>query len=109
MAKRQNLEVIKNKILLLYNSIKDKYPVKKVILYGSYSKGTNKEESDIDVGVIIDLKDHLKRIEITSDLFHYSGKIDVDIEPKCIFFDEYENCDRASIINEIKKTGITIV
>ena len=28
---------------------------------------------------------------------------------KCIFYDEYENCDKASIINEIKKTGITII
>ena len=107
MAEKQDLEDIKSKILSFYTVIKDKYPVKKVILYGSYSKGTNKLGSDIDVGVILDLKDHLKRVEITSDLFHYSGKI--DIEPQCIFYDEYENCDKASIINEIKKTGITII
>lgn len=109
MAEKQNLANIKDKILSFYAVIKDKYPVKKIILYGSHSRGTNKLGSDIDVGVIIDIKDHLKRIEITSDLFHYSGKIDIDIEPKCIFYDEYENCDKASIINEIKKTGITII
>lgn len=59
---------------------KNKYPVKKVILYGSYSRGTNKLGSGVDVGIIIDLKDHLKSIEITSNLFHYSGKIDIEPE-----------------------------
>ncbi len=109
MAKEQNLTDIKSKILSFYNMIKEKYPVKKIILYGSYAKGTNKKDSDIDIGVVIDLKDHLKRIEITSDLFHYSGEIDVDMEPKCIFYDEYLNSDKASILNEIIKTGISII
>lgn len=109
MVKEQNLNDIKNKLLSFYEIIKEKYPVKKIILYGSYAKGTNKNDSDIDVGVIIDLKDHLKRMEITSDLFHYSSEIDIDIEPKCIFYDEYLNSEKASILNEIKKTGITII
>ena len=33
--------------------IKTKYDCKQVILFGSYAKGSNHEESDIDIAVIL--------------------------------------------------------
>lgn len=73
-----------------------------------YAKGHADDDSDIDVGVIVDLPDHLKRVDITADLFHYARRIDVRIEPKYIFWDEYNNCDPASILSEMIRTGIVI-
>lgn len=107
MVKRKSL--IKKKVLNFYDIIKGVYPVKRVILYGSYAKGVATANSDIDVAVVVDMPDHLKRIEITANLFHYAGMVDGNIEPKCIFWDEYKKHDKASILSEIIKSGIEIV
>lgn len=106
MVKRKDLT--QKKILKFYELIKNIYPVKKVILYGSYAKGHETPDSDIDIAVVVDIPDHLKRIEITATLFHYASKVDTNIEPKCIFWDEYQNHEKASILAEIIRTGIEV-
>ena len=106
MAKRNDL--VKKKIAGFYGLIKDVYPVKKIILYGSYAKGLATKDSDIDVAVVVDMPSHRKRVEITADLFHYAGMVDCNIEPKCIFWDEYKKHEKASILAEIIKTGIEV-
>jgi predicted nucleotidyltransferase len=88
---------------------RQRYPIEKVLLYGSYAKGTNTADSDIDVAVVVNVKDHLKRIEITTNLIHCANEVDSIIEPKCVFADEYRNYDKASILSEILNTGIEIV
>ena len=103
MAEKDNL--IRLNILKFYNLIKNIYPVKKILIYGSHAKGLAHKDSDIDVAVIVDVKEHKKRIEITSTLFHYANLIDCNIEPKCIFWDEYHDYDKASILAEIIRTG----
>jgi len=57
---------------------------------------------------VVDEPDHTKRIEITARLFHVSSQVDPAIEPKCIFWDEYQNHDKASILSEIIDTAIEI-
>jgi len=84
------------------------FPIKKMLLYGSYAKGLATESSDIDVAVVVDETDHSKRIEITARLFHAAFDIDAAIEPKCIFWDEYQNHDKASILSEIISNAIEI-
>jgi predicted nucleotidyltransferase len=79
-----------------------------MLLYGSYAKGTATEDSDIDVAVVVDQTDHSKRVEITARLFHAAFDIDAAIEPKCIFWDEYQNPDKASILSEIIINSIEI-
>ncbi len=106
MAKKED---IKEKALKFYELIRKKYPVKGMFLFGSYAKGNPRKDSDIDIGVIIDYKNHKDRINITAKLFHEASKIDFAIEPKCIFLDEYKKHDRASILAEIIRTGIKIV
>lgn len=100
---------LKSKLLSFYDLIKASYPVKYLLLYGSYSKGNQTKDSDIDVAVVLDLPDHSKRIEIGADLFNKAGKVDYLIEPKCIFLDEYLNAEKASILAEIKRTAIRII
>ena len=79
-----------------------------MLLYGSHAKGVATEDSDIDVAVIVDEMDHSKRVEITARLFHAAFDIDAAIEPKCIFWDEYVNHDKASILSEIISKAIEI-
>lgn len=88
-----------------YNSVNQLYPVKKMLLYGSYAKGTMHKDSDIDVAVIVDRIPGKNRIDITSSLFTIARHVNYEIEPKCIFWDEYLNPPQASILSEIIRTG----
>ena len=45
---------IAEKINRFIKSVIPEYNPKKIILYGSYAKGTNDENSDIDIAVIVD-------------------------------------------------------
>ena len=101
-------DIIREKIRRFAQKVRLVYPVEKTLLYGSYAKGNPSPDSDIDVAVVVDIKDHLKRVTITSQLLHLAGQIDPAIEPKCVFSDEYKNCDRASILFEILSTAIEI-
>ncbi len=106
MAKK---ETIKKKLLKFHELICKKYPVKGMFLFGSHAKGNARKDSDIDVAVILDYSNHSKRIDITAKLFHEASKIDYAIEPKCVFWDEYKQHEKASILGEIIRTGIKIV
>lgn len=104
----QGPPIIREKVLRFYESAKQLFPIRKMLLYGSYAKGTATEDSDIDVAVVVDQTDHSKRVEITARLFHAAFDIDAAIEPKCIFWDEYQNPDKASILSEIIINSIEI-
>ncbi|HEC03189.1 MAG TPA: nucleotidyltransferase domain-containing protein [Phycisphaerales bacterium] len=104
----QSQAIIRQSVLKFYESARRLFPIKKMLLYGSHAKGQATENSDIDVAVVVDEPDHSRRIEITSKLFHAAFEIDATIEPKCIFWDEYQNPDKASILSEIVSKGIEI-
>ena len=101
--------IIKDKALQFYRLIKNIYPVKKIIIYGSYARGDATNQSDIDIGVVLDISDHSNRIEINAALLHYSSKIDTRIEPRCIYLDEYQNSENASIIAEVIRNSFEVV
>jgi len=104
MAKKP--DIINSYLIQFYKAVKDRHPVLKIFLYGSYAKGNHTPDSNIDV--VIDEEDHSRRIEITADLFRLARKIHSAIEPKCIFRDEFEKCENASILSEIIRTGINV-
>ena len=47
--------------------VRKNFPVKKVILYGSYARGTQKTHSDIDVAVVLD---HVEGDFLTAETRH---------------------------------------
>jgi len=104
----RSLQEIKESVNRFNDCIKAELPVKKVLLYGSYAKGSPRVDSDIDVAVFLDYPDHSERLELATKLFHFAGDIDVEIEPKCFFWDEYENYNKASILAEIINTSIEV-
>lgn len=105
----QSQAVIRDKIMRFYQAARQSLPIRKVLLYGSYAKGNARPDSDIDVAVVVDEADHARRIEITTELFGSAFRVDPAIEPKCIFWDEYEDHDKASILAEIIGTAVEIV
>lgn len=77
--------------------------VKDTILYGSYSKGTQTEDSDIDIAVVVD--------EIDGNYFDYAPllwklkrQISNLIEPILISRKD----DKLGFLNEIKQYGISV-
>ena len=86
--------------------VKENYNVVAIILFGSYAKGTNHKDSDIDIAVITD--------DIKTDTFDEEVKlmilrkgIDYRIEPHIITVSDYEN-DETPFVVEVKNTGIKV-
>ncbi len=59
--------------------IKTIYDCRQVFLFGSYARGTNRDESDIDIAVI--LGEFENAIDIQLELMRLRRKIDSRIEP----------------------------
>jgi predicted nucleotidyltransferase len=83
--------------------VSDKIKLQKVVLYGSYARGNWKEESDIDIAVVVDTVagDFL---ETEAMLYKLRRGIDDRIEP--VLFEE-EN-DESGFLSEILKYGQVI-
>jgi len=77
-------------------------PIKRVILYGSYAKGTNTSESDVDL--IIDSNGELKGIEF----FMLSAEIAKALPIKSDIFEYREIKPNSAMYNEIAKDGVVI-
>jgi predicted nucleotidyltransferase len=95
-------EVI-NKIRQYRILLKDHFDIEKVYLFGSYARETNREDSDIDVAIIV------KKIKgdyfsTTPLLWKLRRQIDDRIEPVLI---EKDN-DDSGFLEEIQKNGIEI-
>ena len=108
MAKRISLKKNELNIVNEYvNLLKQKgVDVEKVILFGSYAKGTAKPESDIDVAIISSQfgKNNLKEMMF---LRRIALKIDSHLEP--LPFSPKDMNDRYSTLaQEIIKHGIQI-
>lgn len=81
--------------------------VKKVILFGSYARGTNSENSDIDIAIITD-KFANDRIEENQLLLKRTIGIDTRIEAMAFTPEEYKNDFNSPILYEIRKHGKVI-
>ncbi len=88
------------------NLVKEEFDVKNVYLYGSYSKGSNTENSDIDIAIIGDDFSG-DPIDDTLTLMKLRRKIDIRIEPR-----PFRTCDFNTsnpLSKEIIETGIMIM
>lgn len=79
-----------------------KYPVKKAWLFGSYAKGTNHPDSDIDIAIL--MIDEYDIIDLQIDLMNMRTEIDWRIEPHPYTEELLSNSSLYK--NEIIKYGI---
>jgi len=80
--------------------IRDRFPVKRVILFGSFARGKNRTDSDIDVAVIMKKEpDDILQTEV--ELFRLRRSIDVRIEPKLVD----DTIDLSGFLEEISRYG----
>ena len=106
MVKRTINKEILNSINAFIKEIKKHYNIKTIILFGSYAKGTEHEDSDIDIAVITDdIK--TDRFDEEIKLMQLRWDIDLRIEPHIISISDYENNETPFVI-EVKNTGIKV-
>ena len=106
MAQKSTLpKKIKEDVMAYIDVLKkDKLPIKKVIVFGSRTKGTAHRESDTDVCIISSsFKNNFKALHY---LLMKSYKIDALIEPHP--FHPKDFVDENPLVWEIKRTGIVI-
>jgi len=77
---------------------------KKAYLFGSYAKGSEREESDIDIAIV--LGNMTDFFDIQMQLMRIRRKIDLRIEPHPISENEFNDSNPFAF--EIKRTGIEI-
>lgn len=72
-------------------------------LFGSCAAGTAREDSDLDVGIVVP---HLKGdyLEVLTRLYRLRGAVDVRIEPHLVV----EDSDPLGFSREIERTGIRL-
>ena len=93
-------EPVINRVKQFADVVRQNFQVKKIILYGSYAKGSAGKHSDIDVAVVLDSNEE-DLLTSKAKLFKLRRDIDVRIEP--VLLDEKN--DRSGFLEEITKTG----
>ncbi|HRX48937.1 MAG TPA: nucleotidyltransferase domain-containing protein [Spirochaetota bacterium] len=99
MVKREVINIVSQYKAL----VSSHFDVDKVILFGSYSRGTQKNDSDIDVAIVVNT--------ISNDFFTYAPllwklrlQIDKRIEPVLLI----NGKDESGFLQEILRTGTVI-
>ena len=80
------------------------YKIQEVYLFGSYAKGTNDEDSDIDVAIIINSEENT--FDLLVELMMYTQNIDLRIEPHPIKTIDFEKGN--PFVKEILDTGLKV-
>lgn len=80
------------------------YNIQGVYLFGSYAKGTNHKDSDIDIAIIINSDNNT--FDLMVELMMLTQKIDLRIEPHPIKTKDFEEGN--PFVQEIIDTGIKV-
>ena len=100
--------IVNSDILNIVNKyvekISKKFKIKAVYLFGSYAKGTEHKDSDIDIAVILD--SNSDTIDLMVELMMLTENIDLRIEPHPIKTNDFEEGN--PFVDEIKNTGLKV-
>lgn len=84
----------------------ENYKVEAIILFGSYAKGTEHEDSDIDIAIVTDdIKNDIFDEEV--NLMGLRKGIDYRLEPHIIRIQDYKDIS-TPFVQEVINTGIQV-
>ena len=98
MVKRTIDSRIMESIKKYIEKISQYYKIEAIILFGSYAKGTENEDSDIDIAIIS--SDFSDIIEDGAKLIGLTWKIDTRIEPHPITTEDYQKVSNPFVRND---------
>lgn len=104
MARGEVIELLKKYILLLNN---EGISVTKAFLFGSYTKDTASDSSDIDVMIVSDKYDENDDLTV-GKAWQLTKKINTRIEPFFIGLKKFRNDNSSPLISRVKSEGIEI-
>lgn len=100
MDTKQALEIVRQYV----NIVKTKFNLRKALLFGSFAKGTNYIDSDIDVALVFPNVPDIFDLQI--ELMKLRRDIDLRIEPHPFEEKNFNKYD--PLVNEIIQHGIEI-
>ena len=86
------------------DSIRNKYQIENIFLFGSFAKGTNHKDSDIDLAIVFKSVDDI--IDIQIELMKMRTDDDLMIEPHPFSLSDFQSTN--PVVSEILKTGIEL-
>jgi predicted nucleotidyltransferase len=86
-------------------SVSHKYQIENAILFGSYAKGTNHSDSDIDIAIVFKSVDDLFDLQI--ELMCLRSDEDLLIEPHPFLLSDFKTSN--PFVAEIIRNGIEII
>ena len=86
------------------DAISSKYVVLQAFMFGSFAKGTNHEDSDIDIAIVVTNVSDI--IDTQIDMMKLRRKVDLRIEPHPFAMTDFNN--ENPVVDEILKSGIQI-
>ena len=101
MDKREAVKIAKEYL----NFIKSKFEVNKAYLFGSYAKGTQRDDSDNDIAISLVKKSDIIKSQI--ELMKLRRKINLNIEPHPFYFKDFNLSN--PLAYEILKHGEILV
>lgn len=89
------------------NKLRKQILVEKVILFGSYAKGVDTMDSDVDIAVFSPAFENMSRVDGLTFLLMQALDYRVDIQPQPFTMRDY--ADHTGLVDEIIKTGVEII
>ena len=100
MNKREAIKIAQKYI----SNLTDKYQIDKAYLYGSFAKGTNHSDSDIDLAIVIQSVSDI--IDVQIDLLQMRTDDDLIIEPHPFKKEDFNMNN--PVVAEILRYGIEL-
>ncbi len=90
-------------------AVREHYRVERAILFGSYARGNQREDSDIDLIVISPDFRGMPKLERHQELGWIAWKAKTDyLEPLGFTSEEYENASPLGLLGEVRDTGVVV-
>ncbi len=88
-------------------AVAQRFDLTAAYLFGSYAKGKQGEDSDIDLALVIESLDQDRKFDVQIQLMLLASRFDTRIEPHPLSGHDFESGNSFAI--EIRKTGIELL